>query len=290
MRYLLVALVVGILLGGCAPSKKEKQELPASRVAHLLEQFHQSSNPCPVLVAAHRAAHLVHPENSLAAIQQAIDLGVDIIEIDVKVTTDSVAYLMHDRTVNRTTTGNFHCDSISLAQLKALNLRIGDSITTRTVPTLKEALVLAAGKILVDLDLKTDNLKTIFEAIDETGTAEQVFFFDSEYPVLQAVKAHNPSAMMMPRAYDAQMVDSALVLFQPEVVHIDASFYEPQLVQHIAEHSARVWINSLGDCDDAIRRGMADEAIDSLLIYGANIIQTDLPAEWIRGLERKGLR
>src|SRR5687767_2762637 len=58
-----------------------------------------------VMVAAHRAAHAKYPENSIDAIQEAIRLKVDIIEIDVKVSKDGVPFLMHDRTMDRTTNG-----------------------------------------------------------------------------------------------------------------------------------------------------------------------------------------
>ena len=58
-----------------------------------------------VMVASHRAAHAKYPENSIDAIREAIRLQVDIIEIDVKVSKDGVPFLMHDRTMNRTTNG-----------------------------------------------------------------------------------------------------------------------------------------------------------------------------------------
>ncbi len=58
-----------------------------------------------VLVTAHRAAHDIYPENSMAAIERAISLGVDIIEIDTRLTKDGVPVLMHDASVDRTTTG-----------------------------------------------------------------------------------------------------------------------------------------------------------------------------------------
>src|SRR5215218_7165785 len=58
-----------------------------------------------VLVAAHRAAHAKYPENSIDAIREAVRLNVDIIEIDVKVSKDGVPFLMHDRTMDRTTNG-----------------------------------------------------------------------------------------------------------------------------------------------------------------------------------------
>src|SRR5688572_32259774 len=71
-----------------------------------------------VLVAAHRAVHHVYPENSLQAIEQSIKLGVDIIEIDVKVSKDGVPFLMHDRTMDRTTTGKGDPEEFTWGELQ----------------------------------------------------------------------------------------------------------------------------------------------------------------------------
>jgi glycerophosphoryl diester phosphodiesterase len=70
-----------------------------------------------VLVASHRATHNNFPENSIPAIKESIRLGVDILEIDVKVTTDGVPVLMHDGTINRTTTGKGKLEEMSFEQL-----------------------------------------------------------------------------------------------------------------------------------------------------------------------------
>jgi len=71
-----------------------------------------------VLVASHRATHNVYPENSLKAIQESIRIGVDIVEIDVKVSADGVPFLMHDRTMDRTTTGKGDPEDFTWAELQ----------------------------------------------------------------------------------------------------------------------------------------------------------------------------
>ncbi|MDT7828799.1 glycerophosphodiester phosphodiesterase family protein [Pricia sp. S334] len=69
----------------------------------LLADFYD--RPEIIMVAAHRAAHQRHPENSLAAVQESIRLGIDIIEIDLRMSKDGKFVLMHDSTVDRTTNG-----------------------------------------------------------------------------------------------------------------------------------------------------------------------------------------
>ena len=75
------------------------------------------------------------------------------------------------------------------------------------------------------------------------------------------------------------MADSAIRLFSPQVVHIDFSFYNAQTVNLIRSNQARVWLNSLGEPDDAIRAGNTQQAAARLTAHGATIFQTDYPKE-----------
>jgi len=140
---------------------------------------------------------------------------------------------------------------------------------------------------VADMDFKTPDF--IVDAIKKTGTANQVFFFDNDYDALKEVLTMLPEALLMPRAYDYNMADSALNIFKPEVIHIDESFYTPELTSLIRSKNARIWINALGEPDDQIRKGQSDMALQNLLKYGANIIQTDEPELLIPLLEKKRL-
>lgn len=243
-----------------------------------------------VLVASHRAAHNVYPENSLMAFQEAIKLGVDIIETDVKVSKDGVPFLMHDRTMDRTTTGKGDPEEFTWAELSQFYIVDKGKQTSYKIPTLEEALNLAKGKILVDLDLKTDRIEKIVEVVNRTNTKEIVFFFDSDYDVLSRIQKLGKDYMLMPRAHSVAQADSAIMLFNPTIVHIDFSFYTPECVQLIRSKNARIWINALGEPDKQIRDGKSKEALLKLLSNGANIIQTDEPELLLKALKKQGYR
>ncbi len=243
-----------------------------------------------VLVASHRAAHNVYPENSLMAFQEAIKLGVDIIETDVKVSKDGVPFLMHDRTMDRTTTGKGDPEEFTWAELSQFYIVDKGKQTPYKIPTLEEALKLAKGKILVDLDLKTDRIEKIVEVVNRTNTKEIVFFFDSDYDVLSRIQKLGKDYMLMPRAHSVAQADSAIMLFNPAIVHIDFSFYTPECVQLIRSKNARIWINALGEPDKQIRDGKSKEALLKLLSNGANIIQTDEPELLLKALKKQGYR
>ena len=242
-----------------------------------------------VLVAAHRAAHLVHPENSLPAIQRAIDLGVDIIELDVKVTKDGVPVLMHDGTINRTTTGSGKPSDFTFEEIRRFRLIHKGDTTEEVSPTFEEALVMVKDKVHDDIDIKTDQLDSIIAVIKKVECTDQVFWFDNDYEALQYVRDNDSEFMLMPRAYSYEMADSAIVRFSPEAVHIDFSFYNAEVTRLIRTSDARIWINALGAYDPAFGTDREDEALNKILIYGANIIQTDQPELLLKALRKRGL-
>lgn len=257
-----------------------------------LEQIQTSfldSDSKVVLVASHRASHLDFPENSLPAIKEAIRIGVDIVELDVKVTKDGIPVLMHDGTINRTTTGTGKPSDYTLDQLKKFKLIHKRDTTEYTIPTFEDALKLVKNKVMVDIDLKTDQLNPIIEVIRKQRCEDQVFFFDNDYDALQYVRDTDPEFMLMPRSYSYEMADSAIVRFSPEVIHIDFSFYNPEVTNLIRSNKARIWINALGEIDPALGTKNEDEAMDKLLKYGANIIQTDQPELLLESLRKRSL-
>lgn len=238
-------------------------------------------NSNELLIAAHRAAHKNHPENSLEAIQEAIDLGVDIVELDVRVSTDGEIFLMHDQTIDRTTTGSGDIENLSSADLKRFKLLFDGENSGISIPTLKEALAITKGKILVDLDLKTDKIEAIVAIVLEMQVEDEVIFFDSDWKVLKEVKAIFPEAYLMPRAYKPKHVKKAYRKLDPVMVHIDPSFNTEKTMTSATKYGLRTWINSLGDLDRKLVSNPNPEFALELIKYGANTVQTDLPEFWI---------
>ena len=129
-----------------------------------------------VLVVAHRAYWRSNaPENSLAAIDSAIQLKMDMVELDVWRTKDHHLVLMHDPTVDRTTDGKGRIADMTLAEIKQLRLKDKDGrLTSHRVPTLREALLLAKGKIMINLDKAYGFFAEVYPLLEETGTTRQI--------------------------------------------------------------------------------------------------------------------
>lgn len=78
-----------------------------------------------ILIVSHRADWRNAPENSLQAIQNCIDMGADMVEIDLKKTKNDASDFSMIKTINRTMTGTGSPDEYTLAELKAMRLRNG---------------------------------------------------------------------------------------------------------------------------------------------------------------------
>lgn len=100
-------------------------------------------DPNARLVIAHRGNGAGAPENTLEALQQAVALGADAIEFDVRVTRDGVAVLLHDATLDRTTSGRGRLADVDFAEVRTLDASMGSAPWTGpkpSVPTLEEVL------------------------------------------------------------------------------------------------------------------------------------------------------
>ncbi len=242
-----------------------------------------------LLIAAHRAGHLRAPENSLAAIEEAVTEGADLIEIDIKVSVDGVPYLMHDQTVTRTTSGKGDAERLTYAQVRQLTLKGG----AEPPPTLLEALRRSCGRVLVDLDLKTDRVAPIVAVVEGMGMTDQVIFFDGDSDVLRQVRKLAPKARVMPRVAKAdRLQDKAADLAPVAIIHGDPESLTPSLQAGIRALPARTWINSLDEVDAVIEANAPDVCarLGALVAIDANVIQTDQPRRLRQALSTCGLK
>lgn len=146
-----------------------------------------------VLRIGHRGAAGHAPENTLAAIQKGIALGVDFVELDVRRTADGALVILHDATVNRTTNGKGRVDRLSLQDVK--KLRAGDG---ERIPTLEDVLKVAAGNVGLMLELKTEGVaRSTVEAVREAGVKTPVIYASFAHEELTHVRAADPEASLL---------------------------------------------------------------------------------------------
>ena len=87
-----------------------------------------------VMRVAHRGASAQYPENTMSAFRQAIQQGVDMLELDVHLTSDDELIVMHDTTLDRTTNGHGNIHDHSLQEIRQLNAGQDEKIVAVPVP------------------------------------------------------------------------------------------------------------------------------------------------------------
>jgi len=114
------------------------------------------------LVIAHRGDSAHRPENTLAAFMGALEVGAAIVELDVQLTADGHVVVLHDPTLDRTTTGHGDVRQKTLAEVRAASAgyreRFGSAHSGERVPTLTEALALLRERARVMIEIKTDSV------------------------------------------------------------------------------------------------------------------------------------
>ena len=276
-----------------------------TRTDKLLKNLHDNESKY-IFVIAHRGDWRNAPENSLQSIEKAIAMTVDMIELDIQPTKDGNFICMHDETLDRTSTGKGPIKDYTTEELKKFVLRSGNGIKTRQpIPTLKEALNVCKGRILVNIDKGGTYIKEIMPIIQECGMEKQVII-KGYYPVEKVKKEYgsNESMLYMPivNLWDKEAVATIQTFiknFTPiayELCFKDDANPNLKIIDEIAKSGSRIWMNTLWDSlcgghdDENALLESKDKHWGWMLKHKATMIQTDRPQELIHYLEEKGLR
>ncbi|HEK19195.1 glycerophosphodiester phosphodiesterase family protein [Mucilaginibacter sp. 44-25] len=261
-----------------------------------------------VMVTAHRGDWRNAPENSLRAFENAAAMGVDMVELDLGKTRDSVLIIMHDQTIDRTTNGKGRPADYTLAELRKFGLKNGLGRVTRNhIPTFKEVMLALKGKpVMVNLDKSYPYYREAYAVLKETGTLKQaVFKAEVTYPMLhQRYGSLIDSITYMPvvnldKADARANIKDYLQHMKPWAFELNFKSDTSSVLKDnkfITRTGARVWLNALwtslnaGHEDDlAVEDGNTKDSWDWLINHGAAVIQTDRPKELLQYLRSKHL-
>lgn len=249
-------------------------------------------NDMGITVVAHRADWRTAPENSLAAIESSIRQGADVVELDVQKTKDGKLILMHDKTLDRTTTGKGKISEWPLDSIRTLYLKNGAALKTKhRVPTLEEALLTAKGKVMVNLDKAYPIFDEIYPVLEKTGTVNQIIMKGSK-PVAEVKKdlgKYLDRIIYMPIIHldkpgAMEEVDGFMREIHPvafEFLFVSDTCRVPFLVKDKLKGKSKIWYNTLWDTmagghDDDMSLEDPDKGYGYLIdTLGATIIQTD---------------
>lgn len=265
-----------------------------------------AENP-EVLVIAHRGVWQTTPENSLAALDEAIHLGADIIEIDAQTTADAQVVVIHDAFLDRTCDHQGEVSAMSLAAVRRARLKAGDGregmvLTSERVPLLEELLEEARGRIVVNVDIKYprdfDRIVALIlsmnmadgvllkSKIDMATQRFPLMMTDARIPympILHARPGHFANDLRHIEQFGAQMIE----LNFTDLADVIAARDE------LKRLGVRLWVNtldvshSLDYCDT--RAAQDPEGVWGTLVdAGVRAFQTDNVGQLVRWLKNRG--
>jgi len=212
----------------------------------------------------------------MPAFAEAVRVGADYVEEDVRTTVDGALVLMHDAQVNRTTNGTGDVAKMTVDEIRALDAGNG-----ARVPTFDEVLDYARGRIGVYVDVKQVSATDLVTHIVGHGMTDDVVIYSGG--ISKAVQDLEPRLKIMPEAGQAESAQRLVDSLHPRVLAFSASDFKPEVIAIAKKAHALIYVDRLGTADTA---AAWQEAID----WGADGIQTDHPEELVKYLREKGYK
>lgn len=256
-----------------------------------------------IMVVAHRADWREAPENSVWAVKKAIEKGINMVELDLAITKDSILILMHDKTIDRTTTGKGKPSDYTLEEIRKFNLRDGlGSKTQMKIPTLEEILEITHNKILINLDKGFDYINLVYPILKKRNMLDQVLFkgsetykeFDRKYGKIKNEIFFMPIIRLNLKE-GWQKINEYIHHYIIYGFEFTIGDTEENIIdfQKIREKGIKVWVNALwphhnaGHHDDIVLEN--PNIYDWYIQNHVNIIQTDRPNELVKFLKTRNL-
>lgn len=156
-------------------------------------------------IIGHKGAAGYAPENTLVSFQKAMDLGADMIEVDVHLSKDGEIIVFHDEELDRTTNGTGKIHSLTLAEIKELDAGswYSSEFAGEKVPTLSETIDLIHGKMGLIIDIKSRGhgfydgfAEKVVDIIVEKGAKEWCIVQSYEQEYLEHAYAEDSTIQM----------------------------------------------------------------------------------------------
>ena len=168
------------------------------------------------LIVAHRGISSLYPENTLISFKKAVELGVDMIELDIHWTKDRELVVIHDDSINRTTDGKGKVSQLTLEELKEYSAGgwFSKEFEEERIPTLKEVFELVDKKTKLQIEIKQPGIeKILVDLIERYDMANNVFCGSFNLDSVIEVRKLNPSipTMLITGSFDLEKMKKVLL-------------------------------------------------------------------------------
>jgi glycerophosphoryl diester phosphodiesterase len=231
--------------------------------------------PVKIRIAAHRGANEFAPENTLAAFRKAVELGVDLVEIDVRKTKDDINIIMHDSTLKRTTGLDGNVADWNYDDLKDVSAGkwFSDEFALEKIPTLEDVCrevkkwnEILGKNVSFYVDCKYPELATMIQTLQDYGFLETSVFYGSD-TVLEKIHELIPQARVMPAYGRGQQLQNRIDGLKPYAFDTSWVLLTSELVDYLHSQGVKVY-------SDAPQNATKEELLNAIKT-GVDLIQTD---------------
>lgn len=241
---------VGTKLAEYLASKPEYAKAKAGMVA-----FRKTAKPV-VGVALHRAANEFAPENTLPAMQIALDLEVDFIEIDVRQTKDGKSVILHDGSLNRTTNGKGPLKEMNFDEVRALSAGawFDPFFASTQIPTLEESCQLLEGhnkrskhKTYFYVDCKDINAKILIETLTKYDLLTESVFYVNDEKQIEQIRLLAQNAKILPGLGDVKDLDRIIETIHPYALDADWKELSKEMIDKAHAKGVKIFSDGFGN-------------------------------------------
>lgn len=186
----------------------------------------------PLEIVVHRGANNLAPENSMASTLKCIEMGTDYVEVDVRMSQDGVLYILHDKTLDRTTNGSGLISETHSSEIDKLDAGswFSENFKGEKVPRLKAFLEEVAGRTKIYFDVKDADLERLISLVYETGFENDCFFWFGDDNM--ALKFRRLDQMLPLKMNAGNVVELNKVLaYNPQIIECNVAIMEGEFVK-----------------------------------------------------------
>lgn len=250
------------------------------------------------LISAHRGGTRTgFPENCIATLENTLQYTPAMFEIDPRLTKDSVVVLMHDATLDRTTTGKGKVSDYTWKELQQLQLKDSEgNVTPYRIPLLKDVLEWCKGKTILALDDKDVPYTMVAELVKKHNAFSNILMTVRNAQIAAQFYKLDNRFMFEAYVFDTQDVaeyESAGIPWSHVMAYVGPRD-EPgnmTLYKQLNERGVKCMVSGARYIDKEYLQGQTNVYID-IFNHGADIIESDLPVQAARQVsmlaKRKG--
>ena len=219
---ILLILVLGIILSSFSSDKKNLE------------------------IVVHRGANQLAPENTMAATQKCIELGVEYVEIDVRESKDGILYILHDKTLNRTTNGSGPINEMYSIQIDKLDAGswFSDEFRGEEVPRLESYMKEIKGKIKIYFDVKNADLEKLIALVYKYDFQDDCFFWFSNNKKAKEFRELDKDLALKMSVKKIEDLEYILD-YNPQLIECKIDLLIPEVISFCKKNKLKIMVNTL---------------------------------------------